>query len=457
MKNKKMKTKSLVDFACHVFSRVVCLGAVILICSSAMAQNLFVTSSDASGGRILEFTPSGMQSIFASGLSSPGALAFDSAGNLFVADWNAASGGQIVKFSPDGTRSTFALGLNFNYPEGLAFDGAGNLFVADGGNIAGGSILKFTPDGVRSTFVSGFSGSLAFDSAGNLFVAGSSDDGISPTGKIYKFTPDGVQSTFASGFVIAGGLAFDSAGNLFLADVGDFIDGVGAALYKFTPNGVKHTVVSWAQNHVAPEGGLAIDSADNVYVTAIILKSPHEAIEAILKFTRDGRRTTFATPGGYLAFQPTQATPTPTPTPTPVPTPTPTPTSTPIPTPTPSATPTSTPASVTPAVSLTASPTSINKGGTATFTASASSTDPFEAMVVNFATGGSAASGSDYILSANQITIPAGQSTGSVTLQVITGKTKGKEKVTMTLQSGTGYTVTTKKKGNFAKVTIHNR
>jgi hypothetical protein len=84
-------------------------------------------------------------------------------------------------------------------------------------------------------------------------------------------------------------------------------------------------------------------------------------------------------------------------------------------------------------------------------------TDPFDPMVVNFSTGGNAGNGSDYTLSANQITIPAGQSTGSVTLQVITTKAKGKEKATMTLQSGTGYTVVTTKKANVAKVTIHNK
>jgi hypothetical protein len=84
-------------------------------------------------------------------------------------------------------------------------------------------------------------------------------------------------------------------------------------------------------------------------------------------------------------------------------------------------------------------------------------TDPFDPMVVNFSTGGTAVNGTDYTLSANHITIPAGQAGGNVTLQVMTIKTKGKEKVTMTLESGTGYTVATKNKPNMAKVTIHNK
>lgn len=53
------------------------------------------------------------------------ALAFDAAGNLFVAD-----GHSISKYAPDGTKSTFAAGLK--YPLGLCFDREGNLSVSDG-------------------------------------------------------------------------------------------------------------------------------------------------------------------------------------------------------------------------------------------------------------------------------------------------------------------------------------
>src|SRR6266516_4778289 len=119
MKNHETKTKfkTTLGVARHLFSRAVCLGAVILICSSAPAQNLFVSVSDAGGGKIFEFTPDGVQSTFASGLSDPGALAFDGAGNLFVVDGGGGSA-SILKFTPDGVRSTIALGLSF--PSALA-------------------------------------------------------------------------------------------------------------------------------------------------------------------------------------------------------------------------------------------------------------------------------------------------------------------------------------------------
>jgi hypothetical protein len=59
-------------------------------------------------------------------------------------------------------KSTFAIGLTT--PRGLAFDSEGNLFVAEAGipEIPGGDILKFSPDGAsRMVFASGF-GSPAF-------------------------------------------------------------------------------------------------------------------------------------------------------------------------------------------------------------------------------------------------------------------------------------------------------
>src|SRR6266446_3358509 len=129
MKNKLTETKfkSAVGGIGHLFSRVACLGAGILICSSALAQNLFVTGGDAGGGKIFKFTWDGVQSIFASGLGAPQGLAFDSTRNLFVTD-----SGNIYKFNPNGLRSTFASGTS---GFALAFDNAGNLFVSDGGDI----------------------------------------------------------------------------------------------------------------------------------------------------------------------------------------------------------------------------------------------------------------------------------------------------------------------------------
>src|SRR5215831_12247457 len=106
----------------HSYGSALFAGMVILIVTSAPAQNIFVGDLNS----IHEFTPGGVQ--YNSIPISPGAggLAFDSAGNLFEADYNS---GNIYKFTPGGVQSTFATGLA--YPQGLAFDSAGNLFEAD--------------------------------------------------------------------------------------------------------------------------------------------------------------------------------------------------------------------------------------------------------------------------------------------------------------------------------------
>ena len=289
MKNELTKTtfKSALDEACYLFGRAICLGALSLVCSSAPAQNLFV-SSDAAGGNIYEFTPNGVRSTFASGLA--GALAFDKAGNLFVSDR-----GNIYKITPNGVRSTFASEL----AGALAVDSAGNLFVTTGYRddfgfpINGsGKIYKLTPNGLRTTFASGLDlpTGLAFDSAGNLFVANVSKF---INGAIYKFTPAGGRTTFASGLTNPEAVAFDNAGNLFVSAFYS-TSYPGGAIYKITSGGVRSTFAIG----VSPFAPMACDSAGNLFVS--------DFGGNIYKFTPSRVRSTFALGvSGSLAFQPT--------------------------------------------------------------------------------------------------------------------------------------------------------
>jgi sugar lactone lactonase YvrE len=115
-------------------------------------------AADTFNQTIFKFAPDGTRSVFVGPSAfdpdtGPAGLAFDRFGNLFVSTESEPpliGKDAILKFTPQGVRSTFATGLTF--PRGLAFDRSGNLFVADVDGMGSGEILKFTPDGNRSVF-----------------------------------------------------------------------------------------------------------------------------------------------------------------------------------------------------------------------------------------------------------------------------------------------------------------
>ena len=173
--------------------------------------NLFV--SNGSAKTIKKITPSGVKTTFASDIDVAG-MAFDPFGNLFVSQKNNdpdASDGAILQFAPDGSRKVFVPHLS--NPQGLAFDSAGNLYVAAPSRNA---ILKFSPDGRQTIFGSGLTKPhrLAFDELGFLWAT-------DPTGNLWVVFPSGVvvlfdTSTADPELTGLNDLAFDEAGNLFL-------------------------------------------------------------------------------------------------------------------------------------------------------------------------------------------------------------------------------------------------
>jgi DNA-binding beta-propeller fold protein YncE len=184
--------------------------------------------------------------------NQPVGVAMDGAGNLYVTDLTLANvrkipaGGGITSTlagsapqpgAVDGVLSV----ARFSSPRGMAFDSTGNLYVADGGN---NSIRKIAPTGFVSTFAgtalgagsadgvgptARFNGprAIAVDPAGNLYVADTGNH------TIRMIAPDTTVTTVAGTAGIAGfapgiglaaqfnrpqGLALDSLGNLYLAD-----------------------------------------------------------------------------------------------------------------------------------------------------------------------------------------------------------------------------------------------
>ena len=261
-------------------------------------------------GFIYKYASNGMLSTVSYGLSHPRGLAFDSAGNLFVAtnlcDDTTWCHRKILKIMPGGAPNSFATIPDSFFAQGVAIDRSDNLFVmAIGWSDNVSIIFKLTPQGGRRSFgfVPGHGLGLAFDNAGNLFAA----DATNQT--IYKFTPDGTRSIFVGPEAFTSsescpiGLAFDQFGNLFVSTV--VFPGNNDRILKFTPRGVKRT---FASGLPSPRG-LTFDSAGKLFVADI----PPRFGGDILRFTRDGMPTVFASQidvpqenGGpeYLVIQP---------------------------------------------------------------------------------------------------------------------------------------------------------
>ena len=124
------------------------LPASLQVQTDGGRQELLIHVNDAGAKGQITIDPVVTVSTFVSnGLDEPVALAFDSAGNLYVAN---AGNNTISKVTPAGVVSTF-VSSGLDVPAGLAFDSAGNLYVANEGN---STISKVTPAGVVSTFVS---------------------------------------------------------------------------------------------------------------------------------------------------------------------------------------------------------------------------------------------------------------------------------------------------------------
>ena len=120
------------------------------------AGNLY--AADAFDITIYKFAPDGTRTVFVgpSAFTStqvPAGLAFDASGNLFVTTLGNRPDDAILVFTPTGMESSFATGLN--NPHGMAFDAEGNLFVAETIRDGGGDILEFTTGGERIVFASG--------------------------------------------------------------------------------------------------------------------------------------------------------------------------------------------------------------------------------------------------------------------------------------------------------------
>jgi len=153
--------------------------------------------------------------------------------------------------APGYSSSPVALGSGFKYPAGVAFDAAGNVYVADENNNA---VYKIpVGGGAPVTLGSGFNSPLgvAVDAAGNVFVADASNNAVKeiPVG-------GGAIITLGSGFKVPASLALDAAGNIYVADFGN------GAIKKIPVGGGATITLATVSTNTQ---GVAVDAAGNVY------------------------------------------------------------------------------------------------------------------------------------------------------------------------------------------------
>ena len=254
------------------------MGALVLALVAVPAVALTITNV-AGNGSFAVCNNSGLAT--ASPLRSPYGVAVDSAGNRYIADSAAhvvckvdASG--IISIvagtgaSGDGGDGGAANAAGLNSPGGVAVDGTGNLYIADTGNdrirkvtassgvISGSSIIS-TVAGTLSRPVgpTGYNGDnqpagnawlnnpsgVAFDGAGNLYIAdrtnnrirkvtvcGGTISGACPITTVAgygdgttlgTFDRDGQTTANVNSIDQPMGVAFDSAGNFYIADMGN--------------------------------------------------------------------------------------------------------------------------------------------------------------------------------------------------------------------------------------------
>jgi uncharacterized protein (TIGR03437 family) len=252
------------------------------------AGNLFI--ADVNNNRVRKVTPNGIIDTIAgngsavvsgdggpaisAGIDGPAAVAVDSSGNLFIATENQIREVDIhgnintvvnttntAGFNGDGAAATAAL---LNSPVGLAFDSSGNLYIADAYNhrirkvsvgnittIAGSGPVclnpcnngSFTGDGGPATSATmSYPWDVAFDSSGNLLIADSNNNRIrlvNADGNINTVAGSGTSSGYSGDLGPATsalldaptGVAADNAGNFYIADdsnnVVRMVDGFG--------------------------------------------------------------------------------------------------------------------------------------------------------------------------------------------------------------------------------------
>jgi len=295
-----------------------------------------IITTVASGGDT-SYVGDGGPAISTARLSSPGGLAFDGSGNLYIADNH-----RIRRVTPDGIITTAAGNGQSDYagdggpatsaslasPFGICVDAAGNLYIGDSNRVrkvasngiistvAGGGYSAPTEGGPATKAYFGFTFSVVLGAAGQLYFIDSD--------RVWKLTPAGTVSSVAgtgtAGTSGDGGpaisaqlnepraLAMDSGGNLYIAE------GLGRRVRMVNPSGAITTVAGNGTRGDSGDGGpatsaqfmspiaLALDTSGDLYIADDVAGRVRKVTRSGIISTVAGGRNAGATDGGLATY-----------------------------------------------------------------------------------------------------------------------------------------------------------
>jgi hypothetical protein len=258
--------------------------------SVGVTDSVTIYASGSNGNVAPSITISGSNT----GLDSPGGIAIDSGGNLYITNDGSVFGGadSITVYAPASngnavpTDTLLALGLDT--PTGIAVDSNGNLYVANDGS-TDGDVDTVTVYPLNDILPSATIGSdtgldqpsgIALDSSGNIYVTnqGSTTGGMDSVtvylpGSYANMTANATIVGSGTSLALPSGLATDLSENLYVANSAGGPDGVGSiTVYASGSNGnVAPSITISGDSNSDTTGlnfptGLAFDAAGNLYV-----------------------------------------------------------------------------------------------------------------------------------------------------------------------------------------------
>lgn len=237
-------------------------------------------------------------------------VVLDSAGNFYGTTLLGGANGNGTVYEAKRSGKTWTESVLYSFTSGndainpvatVSLDAQGNLYgtAPAGGAFGNGAVYKLSlsnsgwAESVLYSFQGGNDGAnpvggVIVDRAGNLYGT-TFDGGINGGGTIYELSPSNGRWTFTVLYSFVGGyggpynkLTFDTKGNLYGFTNSEGAYGFGE-IFKLTPSNGTWTLTDLYDFPGGPDGGfpygsVAVDSAGNVFGTAVVGGSSNQGV-----------------------------------------------------------------------------------------------------------------------------------------------------------------------------------